>query len=214
MDVKRRFAFDHCAVVVIDVQNDFCHMEGSSAKRGKDLQYVQQMIPRLTYFLHEARKNQVPVLFVATEHDEATDSEAWLSRYGTNYDRVKTNLSCRKGSWGTGFYMIESEKEEIVVIKHKYSAFVGTDLDNKLQSLGIRSLLFTGVATNICVESTLRDALHHDYFVTLVEDCCAAYDMMDHDSTIRNVRNRFGLVATSQEITVLWNQREGGLCDE
>ncbi|WP_235426995.1 cysteine hydrolase family protein [Cohnella kolymensis] len=157
--------------------------------------------------MREARRNQVPVIFVATEHDQATDSEAWLSRYGKNFDRVKTNLSCRKGTWGTAFYVVEPEKEEIVVIKHKYSAFVGTDLDNLLQSLGIQSLLFTGVATNICVESTLRDGLHHDYLVTLVDDCCATYDMTDHISTIRNVENRFGMVATSEEITGFWNKR-------
>jgi ureidoacrylate peracid hydrolase len=147
LDLKSRVCQEKCAVIVIDVQNDFCYPEGSSAKRGKDLSYINQMTPRLTDFLQVARQYNVPIIFVATEHDASTDSPTWLGRYGAHFDEVKSNFSCRKGTWGTNFYKVEPLKTEHVVIKNKYSAFVRTDLDSLLKAQDITSLLFTGVAS-------------------------------------------------------------------
>jgi ureidoacrylate peracid hydrolase len=62
---------------------------------------------------------------------------------------------------------------DLVVVKHRYSAFAGTDLDARLKECGIRSLLLTGVATEVCVESTARDGYFLDYYITMVADCCA-----------------------------------------
>ncbi|MFQ5903218.1 MAG: cysteine hydrolase family protein, partial [Candidatus Binatia bacterium] len=69
---------------------------------------------------------------------------------------------------------------------------------------GIQSVLVTGVATNVCVETTARDAYMFDYYVTMVEDCAAAYDAKLHENTLENIRRHFGLVASSQEIMETW----------
>jgi ureidoacrylate peracid hydrolase len=86
------------------------------------------------------------------------------------------------------------------VTKHRYSAFVGTDLNLILRSKGIETLLFTGTVTNVCVETTARDGFNLDYNVILVEDCCGAYFPEEHVSTLTNISKYFGIVADSKTI--------------
>jgi hypothetical protein len=73
-----------------------------------------------------------------------------------------------------------------------------------LKAKGIESVLVTGVATNVCVETTARDAYMYDYYVTLVGDCAAAYDPKLHENTLENMRRHFGLAASSEEIMETW----------
>lgn len=205
MNLLERIQPEHCALLVIDVQNDYCHQEGSCSKRGNDVQGITAMMPRLRLLLDQARNKGITVIFIRTEHDELTDSLAWNSRYGMMRKRPASELSCRTGSWGAEFYEVEPQNAEIILTKHRYSGFVGTNLDLILKSLNKNSLLFTGVATNICVESTLRDGLSLDYYVTLVEDCSATYDPQDHNSSVRNVQKQFGIVTDSNELIGSWN---------
>ena len=93
---------------------------------------------------------------------------------------------------------------EAVVVKHRYSAFVGPELEVALERLGRRSLIFTGFATSICVESSLREAVCRDYVATIVEDCCGDYSERAHERALQAVANGFGLVATSAEVIGHW----------
>ena len=94
---------------------------------------------------------------------------------------------------------------ERVVIKHRYSAFINTDLNTVLKARGIQSILVCGVATNVCVETTARDGYMYDYYVTMIDDCSAAYDAKLHMSTLENIRRHFGLVASSHQIIESWS---------
>jgi len=94
-----------------------------------------------------------------TTHDESNDSVVWLNRHAAGPGEVTTQGTCRTGSWGAEFYEVAAEPGETVITKHRYSAFVGTSLDLTLRTIGVESLLFTGVATDVCVESSLRDGL-------------------------------------------------------
>jgi ureidoacrylate peracid hydrolase len=189
------------ALLVVDVQNDFCSPRGASGQRGDNLMMVQSMIPRLLRFIERARAVALPIVYVRTTHSEWTDSPSWLYRQS----QQKALTSCREGSWGAEFYEgIDPLPTERVVIKHRYSAFIRTDLDTVLRARGVESVLVTGVATNVCVETTARDAYMLDYYVTLVEDCCAGFEPALHQSTCENIRRAFGLVARSDEIAATW----------
>ena len=98
---------------------------------------------------------------------------------------------------GAEFYRVEPEAGEPVVVEHRYSAFVDTGLELILRSRGIRSVVLIGVATNVCVESTARDAYRRDYCVTLADDCSATYDAK-HAATLHNLDDHFGVVAASR----------------
>lgn len=188
------------ALVVVDVQNDFCHPDGVCAAGGADVGAAVDMVPRLVALIGRAKAAGVKVVYIQTTHDATTDSAAWLARNG---DQVRRQ-TCQTGSWGADFYEVSPEPDDIVVVKHRYSAFAGTDLDLVLRTAGITSLLLTGVATNVCVESTLRDGLFADYHVTLVADCSAAYSQEAHDWTISTVDSLFGVAVDSEQIAGAW----------
>ena len=200
MDPEYRVSAASAAVVVIDIQNDFCHPRGLQAAQGKDVARVQPAVERTAELLDHARELGVPVVLVRTTHSPATDTPEWLGRHP---DPARKQ-SCAEGSWGAEFFRIEPQPGDAVVEKHRYNGFTRTALDETLTGLGRRSLLFCGVTSNTCVETTLRDAVCRDYLVTMVEDCCGAYSAEAHDRAVASVAAGFGLVAGSDDICSTW----------
>jgi ureidoacrylate peracid hydrolase len=190
------------ALLVVDVQNDFVSPKGSAGKRGDDVSAALAMIPNLLGLIEAARRVGLTIVYIRTTHSEWTDAPSWIYR-----SSQKSGLStCREGSWGAEFYDgIAPRSDERVVIKHRYSSFINTDLNTVLKARGIQSVLVCGVATNVCVETTARDAYMFDYYVTLIDDCSAAYDAKLHLATLENMRRHFGLVASSREIAETWS---------
>ena len=198
---KERWDPRWTALLVVDVQNDFVSSKGSAAKRGEDVSAAQAAVPMLIRLIDEARRVGLTVVYIKTTHSEWTDTPSWIYRKS----QQSALDTCREGTWGAEFYQgISPLPSERVVIKHRYSAFINTDLNTVLKAKGIESVLVAGVATNVCVETTARDAYMYDYYVTMVEDCAAAYDPKLHLSTLENMRRHFGLVATSEEIMETW----------
>jgi ureidoacrylate peracid hydrolase len=190
------------ALVVVDVQNDFCHSDSPLAKAGNDMSAAQDMVPRLLQLVDAARGAGTTIIWVKMLHAEYTTSPSNTEH--RQRTRPNTALICQEGTFGIEFYRVEPEPGEPIVVKHRYSAFVDTDLQLILRSRGITSLILTGVATNVCVESTARDGYMRDYFITFASDCSATYDQAKHEATLRNMADHFGVVATSDEIMEAW----------
>jgi ureidoacrylate peracid hydrolase len=133
------------------------------------------------------------------QHDPLTNSPAWNRRYASS-----RKDACIAGTWGAAFYEVQPLPGEPVVVKHRYSPFVGSNIQYLLRARRRNSLLVTGVATNICVESVLRDGFMHDYDVVLIEDCAGAYSEQAHRSTIDNTRAFLGRVIDSVTLLGLW----------
>jgi ureidoacrylate peracid hydrolase len=187
------------AILVVDVQNDFCEPDGASGKGGRDTGAAMAMIPTLQRLLAAAREHGTNVVFIQTIHEPSTDSDAWVGRRA-NPDAK----NCLKGTWGAEFTGIAPLESEPVVIKHRYSAFLNTRLESVLHTLKVENIIVLGVATNVCVESTSRHGFMLDYHTVLVSDCSAAYDQTAHDMTMRTHTQNFGVVATAQEIIDAW----------
>ncbi|EOR24687.1 cysteine hydrolase [Cytobacillus oceanisediminis] len=186
----------HSALLIVDVQNDYCHKEGSLAKQDLDVSMVDEMMPNLKSMITSMKEINVPIIYIQTIHEDSTDSETWIKRLkGKN----QKNL-CRKDTWGAEFYQLEPENKDVIVIKHRYSAFINTRLDSVLRALKIQTLLMAGVSTNICVESTARDGFMLDYDVIFLSDCTAAFSKEAHDMTLQTINQFFGTVATSKEV--------------
>lgn len=196
------FSPDRTALVVVDVQNDFCARGGFFDRVGHDLAMVHAAIDRLEHVLSAARAADVAPIFVRTTYDEPYVSAPMRARY----ERLGYPLDVLiSDTWGAEFFQIAPEAGDLVVTKHRYSAFIDTDLPLHLRSHGITSLILTGVATNVCVESTARDAFMMDYHVMLLEDCCATYSQVLHDTTLENIWRSFGIVADSAELMAAWS---------
>jgi ureidoacrylate peracid hydrolase len=199
---------DHAALLIVDVQNDFCADGGAMQREGRDLGLVQAMVPRLARFLAAARSARVPVVWIRNVYNHTPNwylSEVWLEqatrrRRGLYVDRPV----CQAGEWNGDFYQVRPEPEDVIVTKHRYGAFESTDLDVVLRSRGIRTVIMTGVATNVCVETTARQAFLKDYYVVFTSDCTATYSQAEHDAALANIDNFFGQVATADEIVACW----------
>jgi ureidoacrylate peracid hydrolase len=187
------------AVLVVDVQNDYCHPEGALGSLGLPTGDAMAMIPTLGRLLDAAREHGTRVIFIQTVHTDETDSAAWVRRSGGTSTTV-----CRKGSWGGEFTGIAPQANEPIVIKHRYSAFINTRLDSILRTYKIENVILTGVSTNVCVESTARDAYMMDYNLVFLSDCTAAYAREDHEATLRTMSRNFGVVATADEVIGAW----------
>ncbi len=195
---------ERCVLVVVDVQNDFCHDRGTLGRAGKDLGPIQGAVERILTFADVARRAQVPVIWVRTEHDRWTNSPTWLAREVRSAGEI-----CQTGTWGAELYRVSPAPGECVVVKHRYSAFVGSRLPVVLRALGRSTLLLAGITTNVCVESTARDAFMHDYDVVLVEDCAGALSKAEHEAAVHNIRTYFGRVLDAAGIERHWASTPG-----
>ncbi|MGD0234446.1 MAG: isochorismatase family cysteine hydrolase [Syntrophorhabdales bacterium] len=185
------------AALVIDMQNDFCHPEGAFGKRGLNLLSVHEMIPVLARFVDTARSLGVEIVHVRSFLDEKFLSRSMLAR---NRQLGRGRGICPEGGWGSEFYQMIPARDEMVLTKHAFSAFIGTDLQERLLAKGIQTLMVTGVLTNVCCESTLRDGFMLGFYTFLVEDCCASMDQAAHLATVENVRNYFGWAFKSGDL--------------
>ncbi|BDZ46321.1 hypothetical protein GCM10025866_22300 [Naasia aerilata] len=97
----------HTALIVVDVQNDFCDPRGSLAEVGTDVSSAVEMVPRLEKLIDDARSAGVPVFFIQTLHDETNDSTSWLDRTSLEPGTRSTGFICRTGTWGAELYRVQ-----------------------------------------------------------------------------------------------------------
>lgn len=192
----------HTALVVVDMQNDYCHSDGACALAGIDPSAAQAIVPLLTRTIEAARAAGVKLIYTRNWLGPRTTSEVQRSRAATS--TRKMGHTAQAGTWGADWYAVAPQPEDFVVSKPRYDAFLGTDLEWVLRAQGIRTLVFAGVATNVCVESTARAAYMRDCYVVLLEDCCAGSSPALHQATLENVRTFFGTVVTAADVLGLW----------
>jgi ureidoacrylate peracid hydrolase len=201
--LEDKVAPGHTALLIVDVQRDFCASDGAFGALGRDLSRVQEMLPALEGLVESARAAGVTVIFLRYAQTRATESEVHLEQRG----RGRSDFAyCQEGTPGAGFYRIEPADGEAVVTKHRYSGFINTDLDLLLRSGGVRTLVMTGVATNGCVEATARDGFMHDYYIVFAADGAATYSPELHDATLANIRDAYGVVVTCAELVSVWTR--------
>ena len=195
----------HTALVIIDMQKDFCVDGFATSNAGRPLDAVKKLIPRLVKLREAARLAGVLVFHVGFETylEHMSDSGPWLTqRRRATYASDKIAL---RDSEGMEFIDELSPNDgDLTVLKHRYSAFKGTDFDMLLRAHNIRTVVPTGVSTNVCVESTLRDAFEHTYYVCVPADGCASWDMELYAATLKTADARFGLVTSVDEIISIW----------
>jgi ureidoacrylate peracid hydrolase len=206
--LEQKVSPKHAAVLLVDVQNDFCAEGGALHREGMDLSLVQAMIPRLARFLDAARSNGVRCVWIRNVYNTTPNfylSEVWLEQAErTRNGLYASHPVCEPGEWNGDFYNIRPRADEAIITKHRFGAFENTDLELVLRSQGIRTVIMTGVATNVCVETTARQAFLKDYYVVFTSDCTATYSQSAHDAALDTIDHNFGQVVTSDEIVAGW----------
>ena len=198
---SERFDPTRSALVVIDMQNDFC-AEGGYVEKvvGRDASACRAVAGPIMELVGAARRSAVPVVWVRAIYD----LDKLPAGMRAKQLEKGTAVCCATGSWGAEFYQVAPLAGELVIDKHSYSAFIGTGLDEHLRRRGVRTLVFAGVQTNVCVESSLRDAACMGYYAVLPADCTASHAAPLHEATISNVAFLFGDVTTRAELVDSW----------
>ncbi len=199
-DNRYQFNITRPAVIVVDMQNDFCDKDGAYHRNDPktyNISRAHAMIPTLKRFLDEARKKQMPIVYVKTFIDDQ-GRDAGIYAMARPFI-LKEGL--RKNTWGGKIVEeLPPSQNDFIVEKSRYSAFYNTNMEVVLRGLKVETLFFTGVATNVCVESSIRDAFFRDYQCVLVEDCCRAWTEEAHHATLMNVIHGFGMIMTTDEV--------------
>jgi ureidoacrylate peracid hydrolase len=204
--VDARLRPAHTALLVIDMQNDFCAAGGYiETVVGKDASGCRAIAPAIMRLVGAARAASVPVFWIKANYDPDKLPVGML----TKQRERSTSVCCGTGSWGAELFGVTPDTGEAVIEKHSYSAFVGTDLEARLRAGGIRSLVFTGVQTNICVETSLRDAVCLGFYAILAADCVASHTAPLHEATLKNTQFLFGDVIAGSEIAAIWRTSAG-----
>jgi nicotinamidase-related amidase len=200
-------------IIVIDMQNDFCHQEGWLASIGVDIAQTRMPITSLAALLPRLRMVEVPVIWVnwGTRPDRLNLSPALRHVYdpsgrgGGLGDKLERTGSAvlQAGSWSACIVDELSPPDgDIHIAKHRMSGFWDTPLDSILRNLRLDTLLFAGVNLDQCVLHTLADANFLGYDTILVEDCAATTNPdFCREATLLNIRQIFGFTVTSAALS-------------
>ncbi|WP_174285855.1 pyrimidine utilization protein B [Sphingomonas bacterium] len=195
------------AVVVIDMQNAYATEGGYVDLAGFDIAGSASVIGKIAQVLDTARGAGLPVIFLQNGWDPdyveagGQGSPNWHKSNALKTMRTRPELHGQllaRGGWD--YELVDALKPkpgDIRVHKTRYSAFFNSQLDSVLRSRGIRNIVFVGIASNVCVESTLRDGFHLEYFGVMLED--ATHHLgppMMQEATVYNVETFFGWVST------------------
>ena len=214
--VPQHLAIDQArtALVIIDMQNDFCHPQGWLASIGVDTAPARQPIAPLQRLLPVLRKADVPVLWLnwGNRPDLLNLSPSLLHVYQPTGQGIGLGSTLpgtgapvlEKGSWSAAVVdELTIATGDIQIDKHRMSGFWDTPLDSVLRNLGVTTLLFAGVNADQCVMCTLQDANFLGYDCVLLQDCTATTSPpFCMDATLYNVRQCFGFVADSSDLSL------------
>jgi len=199
------------AVVVVDMQNAFASRNGLLDIAGADISGADRVVRRIGELLEAARAARVQVVYLQTGYKPDLSNGGGAASPNPRKETALRLMRARpelrgkllvEGTWD--FQIVEAlapRDSDIVVLKTRYSGFAGTQLDSVLRAREIRYLVFVGIATNVCVESTLRDAYFHEYWPVLVTDgALQAGPPEAHTATLFNVESFFGWTIGSQSL--------------
>jgi ureidoacrylate peracid hydrolase len=196
------------ALVVVDMQNGFLKPGGYFDNVGYDLAHAPSTIAAVARAVAAARAGGIQVVFIQSGFDArhlcvgGPTAPVWHKSEAQVLMHERPELAYRLITDGTWDYEIVDElvpgPDEPVIRKSRYSAFAGTSLDQYLRARRIHNLIFAGVAANVCVESTLREAYHREFFCLLLEDATHhAGPPYLREATLWNVERFFGWVASN-----------------
>ncbi|WP_298400908.1 pyrimidine utilization protein B [Sphingobium sp.] len=194
------------AVIVIDMQNAYASPGGYVDLAGFDISGAAGVIGRIAQVLDVARGAGMPVVYLQNGWDAdyveagGPGSPNWHKSNALKTMRARPELKGQllaRGGWD--YELVDAlapQRGDIRVHKTRYSAFFNSQLDSVLRARGVRTLIFVGIASNVCVESTLRDAFHLEYFSVMLDDAThhLGPDFV-HQATLYNVEKFFGWVS-------------------
>lgn len=201
---------DKSALIIVDMQNDFVHPEGGFALRarempeaGIDMPFLMGTIPQVKRLADAFRKAGRPVVYIAQVlKPDYSDAQFPYWRFGLPESGNRTFIV--EGSWGAQIVdELKPRDGEHLVVKKGYGGFSNTPLDTILRNLGITTCVVAGVTTCVCVSTTVRGGVEHNYRMILVADAVAEVSRDTHEAELKTVARVFADVKTTDEVVAL-----------
>ena len=198
------------ALIVVDMQNAYASPGGYLDLAGFDIAGAAGVIDRIALAVEAARAAGLTVVFFQNGWDPdyveagGPGSPNWWKSNALKTMRERPDLEgtlLAKGTWDYALVeKLRPQPGDIVIGKSRYSAFYNTNLDSTLRARGVKTLAFCGIATNVCVESTLRDGFFLEYFSILLEDAThQAGPAYLQEASVYNVETFFGWVSNTAD---------------
>lgn len=194
------------ALLVIDIQNDYCSEKGKIAKLRKlDINPVKKNIPKLIEFTETAKNFNLPIIFTRMIEDPKYMKQN--AKIKIKSSKVPISL-CSPKTWGFEYYKIRPKKGDIKIIKKSYDAFSNPKLENFLKKRKIKNLIITGVYTAVCVDTTLRTGFTKGYNIIVPKDLVSMVKekLYQHNAAIDVWSTIFAHVANSKDIVKIWKK--------
>lgn len=204
------------AVIVVDMQNDFCSKGGLFDRVGINISAVRKTVGPTRSVLSAVREAGIKIVYLKMGFRPDlsdvgnTDSPNRVRHRQFGVGQPSRAPDGRQGrflirdTWNTDVIdELRPQPEDVVLYKHRFSGFYQTELDDVLRRLRIRNLIFTGCTTSVCVDSTIRDAMFRDYRCVLLADCAgepigSELPRSNHEASILTIETLFGWVSDSE----------------
>jgi ureidoacrylate peracid hydrolase len=201
---------DRTALLVVDMQNAFASAGGMLDLAGVDIRPARDAVANARLVCEAARAAGIPVVYltIGWPADQSTaggpESPNPRKELALRLMRERPELRGKLLTFGTwDFEIIEAlapQPSDTLIVKSRYSGFRGTDLDSLLRGRAVRNLLIVGIASNVCVESTIRDAYFLEYWPVMIADATMAAGPAEiQRATIYNISTFFGWVTTAED---------------
>lgn len=200
LELKIGRNFVNFGLIVVDMQNGFVSNEGSYDKLGMNITNYQKIIPKIKELIGFCRKEEIPIFYTeAIREPSGIDLLIHVHNIlpRTREERLynKNIPICVRGTWDAQTIdEIKPTEEDHIILKRRDSAFQDTELRMWLNTLKINTLIFCGIDTSICVETSLRDGFNIGYDVILISDATASGIEKHYDTTIERIRDYYGII--------------------
>ncbi|MBK1658610.1 isochorismatase family protein [Paracraurococcus ruber] len=200
---------EETALIVVDMQHAYCSKGGYLDLCGFDVSGAAPVIAECARVIADCRAAGIPVIYLqngfsSDQREAPPTAPVWHKSNALKFMRMNEAYAGKLITHGTWDHEILPELAplpgEVVVPKARYSGFAGTNLDQVLRARGIRTVVVIGVATNVCVESTIRDAYHREFFPVMVADATLAAGPGAQQASEFNVASFFGWVTSGAEL--------------
>jgi ureidoacrylate peracid hydrolase len=204
------------AVIVVDMQNDFCSKGGLFDRAGVNISSVQEAIGPTRKVLSAAREAAIRIVYLKmgfrADLSDLGDSDSANRvrhlHFGVGQPCIASDgrhgRFLIRDTWNTEVIQeLRPQPEDVVLYKRRFSGFYETALDDILRRHGIRNLVFTGCTTSVCVDSTIRDAMFRDYRCVLLADCAgepigSELPRSNHEASVLTIQTVLGWVSDSE----------------
>lgn len=197
MDLRTKLNPTSTALLVIDIQNDFCSPSGLMASMGKDISGMDSMTEKIKNLADVCEAAGVPVFYTQQIYDRTKLTDLQKEQY----DLDGKMITCDIDGDGHKFYKLNPPSDRVFP-KYNYNVFSNPNLNNELSERGIKTLIITGGLTQICVETAIRNGFDIGYKIVVPQDLVAttSKDPNTQERTLRLVEKTYGVVVDSDEI--------------